>query len=327
MRMSRSFLSFVVGALLFTCALGSPGLAQTTFGSITGTVTDPSGALVPGASITVTSESRGSTRHVTTGAAGVFNFPDLEGGSYRVNVVAPGFATYEQAGLNLTANQVINLNVTLSLATTATVTEVTAAAPMIDTSNATLSSVVTGQSMEQVPLVSRHHADAGFYDFMLLNPGTAQVPDNGAGATINGVNQASGQTVSIDGIALMRNTSGYGAGEEQPSFDAVRELNVITSNAPAEFASPVAATEVTVGGTNRFHGAAFESYNGNILDTRDFFNPGNIPRVVYNDFGANIGGPIRKNKTFFYFSYEGSRKGANNCFWPACRFRSGGPGT
>lgn len=311
MRLSRSLLCVVLGALLFACSLGSPALAQTTFGSITGTVTDPSGALVPGASVTVTSESQGSIRHAKTGASGVFNVPDLGGGSYTVTVVAPGFGTYEQKGVNLTANQVINLNVTLAIATTATVAEVTATAPTIDTSNATLSSVVTGQSMEQVPLVSRHHADAGFYDFMLLNPGTAQVPDNGAGATINGVNQASGQTVSIDGIALMRNTSGYGAGEEQPSFDAVRELNVITSNAPAEFASPVAATEVTVGGTNRFHGVAFESYNSNILDTRDFFNPGNIPGVVYNDFGANLGGPIRKNKTFFYFSYEGSRTGSD----------------
>jgi hypothetical protein len=226
-------------------------------------------------------------------------------------VTAPGFATYEQSSLNLTANQVIDLNVALVLASTATMTEVTAVAPVINTSNATLSSVVTGQSMEQVALVSRHHADAGFYDFMLLNPGTAQVPDNGAGATINGVNQASGQTVSIDGVALMRNSSGFGAGEEQPSFDAVRELNVITSNAPAEFASPVAATEVTVGGTNQFHGSVFEAYNSNILNTRDFFNPGDIPGIVYNNFGANIGGPIQKNKTFFYFSYEGSRTGSS----------------
>jgi hypothetical protein len=210
----------------------------------------------------------------------------------------------------LTANQVINLNVALALASTATVTQVTAAAPVINTSNATLSSVVTSQSLEEVALVSRHHADSGFYDFMLLNPGTAQVPDNGAGATINGVNQASGQTVSIDGIALMRNTSGYGAGEEQPSFDAVRELNVITSNAPAEFASPVATTEVTVAGTNQFHGAVFESYNSNNLDTRDFFSP-NVPGVVYNDFGANVGGPIQKNKTFFFFSFEGSRTGSS----------------
>jgi hypothetical protein len=271
---------------------------------------DPSGAVVPGAQVQVTNEGTGAVREVKTSSSGVFNVSDLEGGAYRISVTATGFATYDQATLNLIANQVMKLNVTLALATKATVTEVTAAAPVIDTSNATLASVVTSQGMEEVPLVSRHHADAGFYDFMLLNPGTAQVPDNGAGATINGVNQASGQTVSIDGIALMRNTSGYGAGEEQPSFDAVRELNVITSNAPAEFASPVAATEVTISGTNKFHGAVFESYNSNILDTRDFFSP-IVPGVVYNDFGANLGGPIRKNKTFFFFSFEGSRTGSS----------------
>jgi hypothetical protein len=170
--------------------LCSAGVAQTTFGSITGTVIDPSGAAVPGAAVTVTNEGTTTARRVTTGPTSVFNVPDLEGGAYRISVTAAGFATYEHARLNLTANQVMNLNVELALASTATVTQVTAEAPVINTSNATLFSVVTGQSMEEVALVSRHHADAGFYDFMLLNPGTAQVPDNGAGATINGVNQA-----------------------------------------------------------------------------------------------------------------------------------------
>lgn len=319
---------FLLGTLVLYVALFQPtGISgQSTFGSITGTVTDPSGALIPRAAVAVTSESRGTVRHVTTGPSGVFNVPDLEVGAYRVSVAVAGFATYEQAGVNLNANQVISLNVQLVLASKATVTEVTAAAPIINTSDATISSVVTGQSMEQVALVSRHHADAGFYDLMLLNPGTAQVPDNGAGATINGVNQATGQTVAIDGITLMRNTSGYGAGEEQPSFDAVRELNVITTDAPAEFASPVATTEVTVSGTNKFHGAGFESYNSNILDTRDFFNPGNIPRVVYNDFGANLGGPIQKNKTFFYFSFEGLRTGSDQLLVasvPTAQWRNG----
>jgi Carboxypeptidase regulatory-like domain len=307
--MNSTMTRLLIGIPFSFLWVASAGLAQTTFGSISGTVSDPSGAVVPRATVTVTNEGTGIVRRVTTGSAGDFNAPDLDVGSYRIHVAATGFAVYERGGLVLSAHQVINLNVSLALASTATVTQVTSAAPIIDTSNATLSGIVTGKGMEQVPLVSRHHADSGFYDFMLLNAGTAQVPDNGSGATINGTNQASGQLVAIDGIALMRNTSGYGAGEEQPSFDAVQELNVITSNAPAEFAAPVATTEVTKGGTNQFHGAVFETYNGNALDTRDFFSP-NIPGVVYNDFGANLGGPIQKNKTFFYFSFEGSRTGS-----------------
>ncbi|MGH9469227.1 MAG: TonB-dependent receptor [Terriglobia bacterium] len=307
--MSRNLCRLAIAICIGVLCFAPGAIAQTTFGSITGTVLDPSGAVVPGAAIAVIDEGTGAARRTSTGSTGVFNVPDLDVGSYHISVAARGFATYERGGLNLSAHQVINLNISLALASTATVTQVTAAAPVIDTSNATLSGVVTGKSMEQLALVSRHHADAGFYDFMLLNTGAAQVPDNGAGATVNGVNQASGQTVAIDGIALMRNTSGYGAGEEQPGFDAVQELNMITSNAPAEFASPVATTEVTKGGTNQFHGAVFEAYNGNALDTRNFFSP-SIPAVVYNDFGANLGGPIQKDKTFFFFSYEGSRTGS-----------------
>jgi hypothetical protein len=170
--MTRLLIGIPVSFLL----AASVGLAQTTFGSISGTVSDPSGAVVPRATVTVTNEDTGIVRRVTTGSAGDFNAPDLDVGSYRIHVAATGFAVYERGGLVLSAHQVINLNVSLALASTATVTQVTAAAPIIDTSNATLSGIVTGKGMEQVPLVSRHHADSGFYDFMLLNAGTAQVP-------------------------------------------------------------------------------------------------------------------------------------------------------
>ena len=294
--------------LWVTVFAASSGFGQTTFGSITGTVADPSGSAVPNAAVTVTNDAKGTTRKETTGSTGVFNVPNLDVGTYRLAITATGFETYERAGLDLTAHQVINLNVALVLGSTATVVNVVAASPIIDTSNATLSSVVTGFSMQELPLVSRQHGDAGFYDIMLLNPGTAQVPVNGAGPVINGTHQASGQLVAIDGIALWRNTSGYGAGEEQPSFEAAQEVHVITSDAPAEYASPVATTEVTKSGSNAFHGGAFEAYNSNILNARDFFAT-TAPTRVFNDFGATLGGPIRKNKTFFYFAFEGTRSG------------------
>ena len=301
----------VVGVIVSLFLFSAAAIGQSTFGSITGTVRDPSGAVVPGASVTVINQGTAGVRHTTTGSTGDFTVPALDVGAYHLRIEAKGFNVYDRANLNLTANQVLDLNVDLVLGSTATVTQVTASTPAINTSNAQNGSVVSNQALNKLPLVSRQHADAGVYDFILLTPGSAQVPDNGAGPVVSGTQQASGQLVAIDGMSMLRNTSGFGAGEEQPSFEAVQELNLITSNAPAEFAAAVAAVEVTRGGTNQFHGTAFETYNGQKLNAVDFFATG-LPKAkrVYNDFGGSVGGPIKKDKTFFYFDYEGSRTGS-----------------
>jgi Carboxypeptidase regulatory-like domain/TonB dependent receptor len=300
----------LIAAVSLYLFFASSAAAQTTFGSIMGTVTDPSGAVVPGAAVTVTNAGTGAIRRVTTNPSGVFNVPDLELGSYRVGVAAKGFATYERTALRLIARQVINLNVALVLGNTATVTQVTAAAPVIDTTDATISSVVTGNSMEDLPMVTRRRTDSGIFDMILLNTGGYQTPDNGSGPIIHGAPQAAAQTLTINGIALVRNTSGFGAGEEQPSFDFVQEESLTTADAPAEFATPSAVTQVTKSGTNQFHGSLFEDHSSNGLDARDFFAP-TIAHSVFNEFGVDLGGPIKKNKVFFFFVFDGSRVGSD----------------
>lgn len=295
----------MAGVLVSLFVSATVSTAQTTFGSIRGIVSNPAGAPIPRATVTVTNEGTGSIRHVMTGATGDFSVASLDVGSYRISVNAAGFSSYQHEGLILAANQVINLNITLALGTVIAPTQEKVPVPIINTTNATLSGLVTSQSIEALPETARQSAEGGFEDMMALNTGTS----TGAADVINGTNQASGELLAADGIALLGNMSDFGVNEEQPSYGAVQEVSVITSNAPAEFAWPVATTQVTKGGTNEFHGGAFELYNGNALNTRDFFSP-NIPARVYNNFGADLGGPIRKNKTFFFFSYEGSRTGA-----------------
>ncbi len=154
----------------------SQAAGQTTFGSITGVVTDPSGAVVPGVTVSVTNEGTGLDRKVVTSSGGVFNVPNLDVGTYRVTVTATGFATYERSGLVLSSNQVLNIDASLKLETTATVTEVQAATPAISTETSSLSDVKSNQVLQQLPLeMSRHAADKGFYTYTFLSTGTSSV--------------------------------------------------------------------------------------------------------------------------------------------------------
>jgi Carboxypeptidase regulatory-like domain/TonB dependent receptor len=289
--------------------LASAGLAQTTFGSITGTVTDPTGAVVPKAAVSVTNQGTGAVWHATTAATGVFNVPELDVGTYEVRVSAAGFTTFERSGLILSANQVINVPVRLALGSTTTLAEVTARTPVINTETATVSSVITNSDLQQLPLsVARHAGDQGFYAFTLLNTGVADVPTSST-PIVQGVRQNTGVLPTMDGIAVMAYP--IGPGPVQPSLDAVQEVNVVTANAPAEFTTAGTFTVVTKSGTNQFHGGAFWDYNGQSLNARSFFSS-TVPPRVYNNFAADIGGPIRKNKAFFYADYEGSREEAKN---------------
>ena len=284
-----------------------PCSGQTTFGSITGVVTDPTGSVVPDATVTVTNEATGTARKVVTSAGGAYNVPNLDIGTYRVTVGASGFARYERTGLILSTNQVLNVDAALELATTATVTEVRSVATAISTETSSLTDVKTNQVLEQLPLeMARHLADKGFYTYTFLNTGTSSVTYTSI-PVINGVRTQSGTLPTMDGIAVTAYSGG--ASPVQPSFEGIQEVNVVTANPPAEFAVAANYTVVTKSGTNDFHGTGFYNYNGNRLNARNFFDA-TTPFRVYNSFGASAGGPIRKNKVFIFGDYEGSREAA-----------------
>ena len=301
-RTSPCILAGAVLGLLFPSS--SP--AQSTFGSITGVVTDPSGAVVPKAQITVTNPGTGVTRRTATGASGVFNVPDLDVGAYRLSVAAAGFKTYERTSLNLTSNQVLNIDVALQVGASSSVVEVTSATPVITTETNDLSGGMGHDSVEKLPIVSRETGDSGVYSFTLFNTGVGTVGGSVL-PSIGGTRLQVGTLPTMDGIAVMAYP--FGAGPVQPSLESVQEVTVVKAVGPAEFSTAANIKVLSKSGTNDFHGGAFWMYNGNDLNSRDFFSS-KVPFRVYNDFGASAGGPIKKNKLFFFGAYEGSREAA-----------------
>jgi hypothetical protein len=279
-------------------------VGQTTYGSLTGTVTDQSGAVIPNASITVTNEATGIQRSTTTSTAGVYVVPNLDVGTYRVHIEKTGFQAYERTGLHLAASQTVNVDAPLALAATGTRVEVTGAAPTLNTQTATQSSVLPAREILELPLVARQRGDQGLYAYGGYNVG-ASVPAPWW-FQANGSRMVDTQP-SVDGITQLSTADSVGGSTIQTGIEATSEVNVQLNNAPAEFSRPVQMQMVSKAGTNQFHGSLFEDYNGNSLNARNFFTA-TVPFRVYNNFGSSFGGPIKKDKSFFFGSYEGSRE-------------------
>lgn len=304
----RCFPRLTLAGVLLSLLFSSTSFGQSTFGSITGSVMDPSGAVVAGAEVLIINQGTGLTRRVTTTSAGVFNVPSLDLGTYKVRISMQGFATYERTDLVLNANQIINIEAHLILGKTANVVEVQAASPVIATETSDISDSMTSKSAQAMPLVARHAADDGVYGYTTLATGTAT-----AGATktsvpvIQGARVETGTMATMDGISVMA----YWEGASPVSMDMemVQEIKMETAVAPAEFPTAANVQVVSRSGSNAWHGAAFEDYNGNALNARDFFST-TTPWRVYNNFGASGGGAILKNKLFFFGDYEGSREAA-----------------
>src|ERR1051325_9309631 len=216
-------LSFLVGLSLLVPAL----VAQTTTGTITGTITDPSGAVVPNAKVTVLNEAEGSARDVTATGSGVYVAPNLTVGTYRMRVNAPGFAQSDTTRLILNANQVLNVDVHLSLASAGSTVAVAAEAPAISTETSNISNIKTTRDLQELPLISRHGGDQGVYTYVLGNPGVNSVPGNSL-SNVQGVRQVTGVLPTMDGIAVMAYP--IGPGPVQPSMEGVQEVNTQLAN-------------------------------------------------------------------------------------------------
>ncbi len=295
---------YIVAGLVASLLFGSLGWSQSTFGSITGTVTDPAAALVPGAEVEVTNEGTGTVRRATTSTGGVFNVPNLDLGRYKVRVSGPGFSTYERTGLTLTANQIISLEVQLSLGATTTLVEVQGVSPVIATETHDLSGTVSHQALISLPLVGRQRGDGGIYSYATLSTGVAAVPSSST-PIIQGSRSSVGILPQMDGIAVMAYPQG--ASPVQPSLEAVQELRIETSSAPAEFTTAGNVQVISKSGTNEFHGSAYWMYNGSSFNARNFFSAVR-PFRVYNNVATSLGGPIKRNKLFFFADYEASRE-------------------
>ena len=284
--------------------------AQTVDTAIVGTVTDNSGAVIPGAKVTVTSVSTGIAKSAVTAATGEYTVNYLTPGSYDVAVTAKGFTTTRQQGIELQLSQEARVNFQLQVGAATEQVTVQGAPPLLQTESSSLGNVVGEVETQNLPLNGRK-----FEDLAILTPGTtAYDPDNHTstedGASVQSYSEQLewGQT-NVDGVTMIGNRHAYV--NLYPSTDAIQEFEVISANAQAQNVG--AAGDITniqlKSGTNDFHGDVFEYFRNTALDARNFFVPAPAPKLVYrqNQFGATLGGPIIKNRSFFFLSYEGIR--------------------
>lgn len=289
-------------------------LGQSTAGSINGVVKDPGGAVMPGVSVTLLNLGTGRKLQTITSPQGTYNFRNLPVGNYSVQAQIRGFAIQEKTGLELFANQAVTADIDMKVSGSESRIEVSAAPSLIDTQNSHLSNVITGSSLLKMSILSRQGGATGIYGMLYFSPG-AQNTSSGS------VNQGQGNTsgtptmngnrqldtmVTMDGMVVMENVDDLGGGPIQPSEEAIQEIHTVMSTAPAEFWRSAAVTVVSKSGTNQVHGSLFEDYNGTVLNSKNFFAT-SVPSRVENNFAASIGGPIKKDKLFYYGVYEGGR--------------------
>jgi Carboxypeptidase regulatory-like domain len=297
------WLTFSAASLIFGQATGS----------ISGSVTDATGSAVPGAKVTVTAPATGTTRSSTTNDSGEYTVPLLGVANYNVQVELQGFQTAKADDIRLQVDEHRELDFKLSPATVQTSVEVTASAVQIQTTDATLGQVITSQQVADLPLNGRD-----FVQLASLTPGTSQQTDPGSffnGGASSEVSARGSYSLSVggsranstdwllDGLDNNELTSG-GIGIFS-SIDSIQEFKVLTYNYSAEWGTRGGPTVLvtTKSGSNAFHGTLFEFLRNTDLDARSFF-AANTEKFNLNQFGASFGGPIRKDKTFFFVDYE-----------------------
>jgi hypothetical protein len=304
--------------LLVTLALAPGAQAQGITGSITGTVTDSTGAIVSGAAVTVRNVDTNATRNVTTSDIGSYMVPQLHPGNYSVKVNKAGFKLYEQSNVTVQIDQVVLIDAQLQVGSEQTTVTVTTSAPVLQTENSSVGEVIDSIAIQNTPLNGR----LSVMGLVALAPGIQGVGAQDQMATRGmtfaagtGSRNAYGSLGStLDGVTNTEVTL-QRAEPEVPSLDALSEFKVLATGAPAEFNQPTQIIVVTAGGTNRFHGELLEYNRSKGTAAKSYFN-GSTARPPYerNEFGGNFAGPVLiphvyngKDRTFFFFAYEGFR--------------------
>jgi hypothetical protein len=302
--------------LIFVCmgVFSSSARGQLYSGSITGVATDQSGAAIPEARVTLTDAGKGYTYEVTTDNVGRYVLRSLPPSTYNLAIERTGFKTHVQDGITLAVDQNLTLDVVLQVGSALQSVKVTATPPVLSSQDA-----VTGQELNRtfindLPLIQR-----SVFDLAYLSPGITQVSGGVTGGGIannfisNGGRNATAD-ILIDGVTTtnIEQESGIQIPLYTPSIDAVQEFKVQQSNFSADigFSGATVVNMVTRSGTSEFHGSAYDFLRNNVLTANDWFNNASGLELAArrrNVFGATVGGPIRKGKTFFFFDYEGVR--------------------
>src|SRR5712671_4711372 len=308
---------WVLGLCLF---ISLPSRAQVAGGTLSGTITDPSGSVVPNAEVAIKNSATGISRNVTTNADGFYSAANLVPGNYEVSVSAAGFNTEIKKGIviNVGAQPVFNL--VLQIGSVSNRVEVTTEAPTVQLASSDISAVVNATTVRELPLNGR-----SWTDLAALQPGvdTIQTQPTFAVGADRG-NRGFGQQLTISGARPQQNNyrldgvslNDYANGApgsvlgRNLGVDAIEEFSVITSNYEADYGktSGGVVNAITRSGTNQIHGSAYEFLRNSRLDAMNYFDVGKIPPFKRNQFGGTIGGPIVKDHTFFFADYEGIRQ-------------------
>jgi hypothetical protein len=323
-RLFRARLSTIVflfsGLLVFTFAMPANSRAQVVGGTISGTVTDSTGAAVANAAVLVHNDETGNERHLQTGPDGRYAAPSIPVGSYTIAVDATGFNKQSRTGIPLSIGQSQSINLTLSLSGVAQTITVVDRPPVVNLSTQQTAGLVDERQVKELPLNGRS------YDQLItLNPATVNYTAQRSGSigtsnsSVGNMFAVSGRRpqdnlyllngVEYTGASLINITPG-GTSGQLLGVEAVREFNVITDTYSATYGKRQGAqvSIVTASGTNTLHGSVYEFLRNSFFDARNYFDPARIPEFQRNNFGASLGGPIRKDKLFLFANYEGYRQ-------------------
>jgi hypothetical protein len=304
---------------LFLFALSLTASSQVVGGTISGTVTDSSGAVIPNAHVLVHNDDTGTQRSLTTTSSGTYAAPSISVGTYTVSADAPGFSHYTRSNVTLTIGQSLNLTLSLSASGSDTV-NVQDTPPAVNTSTEQTSGLVDARQVKELPLNGR-----SYDQLILLNPGTVNYTTQRSGgvgtsnSSVGSMFAVSGRRpqdnlfllngIEYTGASLINVTPG-GTSGQLLGVDAVREFNVVTDTYSAAYGKRDGAqiSIVTLSGTNKLHGDVYEFLRNSYFDARNYFDQARIPEFQRNNYGAALGGPVRKDKLFLFANYEGYRQ-------------------
>ncbi len=313
--LTRFFLTITMAMGISVGWVAGQGLA-----TLSGTIADPSGAVVPGATVTVRNVETGVTNSTTTNSTGFYRVANLIPGQYVVTAQKTGFKKTARQQFTLEVAQSATINLTLEIGTTTQTVTVSGAPPLLNTTNASMGQVVGPRQITQLPLNSRN-----YLDLALLSPGTSSYGNRSffsgpltdyAGSINSGIAGESRNSFTLDGADIK---SYLINGMYVPSIDAIQEFKIETSPYDVSLGTNPGAQIilVTKSGTNQIHGSLYEFVRNSGLDARNYFDNPNlpIPELRKNQFGGSVGGPIIKDRLFYFFDYEGFRQRIGETFF------------
>jgi len=316
----------VVGfVVLFFLTFSGPSQAQVLYGSLTGNVTDPSGAAMPGATVQALDVAKGVAQQTTTDSAGGYNFPALLPGIYKITVSATSFASFETTDVRIEANNVRRVDVQLRVATATEKVVVSGAPPELQTDRADVHTDLRASQIEDIPIMST--AGRNFQTLLKIVPGAGQLneansdagnPARSINANVNGFSSQTNIT-RIDGVPAVYSWLPANTAYISPA-EGIAEVNIVTNSMDAEQGNAGGAmmNVITKSGSNNLHGSVFLDHTDSSLKAKNYFDspvqgtttfqtlPNNL--YVFNQFGGSVGGPIKRDKLFFFADYQGTTR-------------------